>query len=170
VNVIDEARFVVLRDSGEINEFDCTFLDGIKIGLRIGDQLWQPQTDVEVHSGEHSQWRSRSPDSVLLEPGQFFLAVTRERISISNRIFGQLHTRSKWARLGLDCIGSSHYVSPGFGDGTPTSLVLEVVPRLSICLPRSDAIAALILFELDHPVRTACNNHASQFPLNCPSF
>jgi deoxycytidine triphosphate deaminase len=164
VNVIDERRFAVLCEAGEIVHESCEFLDGIKIGLHVNGEILQAPDVVDPSSIDASLWKRHRVKDTRLHPSQFFLATTRERIAISSRIFGQLHTRSKWARLGLDCVGSSHYVSPGFGAGRPTPVVLELAARVTIELPQNEPLAALILFELEHPVRSS-QNDPLRFPL-----
>jgi deoxycytidine triphosphate deaminase len=120
---------------------------------------------VDASNPSASIWVPTELASATLRPGEFFLGQTRERIAISNRIFGQLHTRSRWARLGLDCLGSSTYVSPGFGAGEAIPLVLEITTKISISIADDDPIAALVLFEIDRPVRASPTEHKDQFPL-----
>jgi deoxycytidine triphosphate deaminase len=165
VNVIDEKRFAVLCDAGEILHDNCHFLDGIKIGLHVSGKVLRAPDVVDASLHDTSSWKQLSIKETKLHRSEFFLATTVERIAISDRIFGQLHTRSKWARLGLDCVGSSHYVSPGFGGGKPTELVLELAPRITIELTQTEPLAALVLFELDHSVRVPRYDHALRFPL-----
>jgi deoxycytidine triphosphate deaminase len=166
MQVIDETRFNDLCHAGEISHFDCQFLDGIKIGLRANNVLLKLSGAIDASRPESSPLSKVDLNSTSLVEGNFYLATTIERISVSARIFGILHTRSHWSRLGLDCIGSSIYLSPGFGGGTPTSLVLELSPRVSIYnLKSSFFLAGLVLFELNTPVRTGAGDHPVRFPL-----
>lgn len=166
MRVVSETRFDELCRVGEISHFDCQFLDGIKIGLRVNSSLLKLPEAVDAASYERLSLEKLNIDSTPLMAGNFYLATTIEKIAVSDRIFGVLHTRSHWARLGLDCIGSSTYLSPGFGGGAPTPLVLELSPRVSIFnINFSSFLAGLILFELDAPVRTSVGDHPFRFPL-----
>jgi deoxycytidine triphosphate deaminase len=166
MRVVSEARFEELCSAGEISHFDCQFLDGIKIGLRVSSNLLKLPAIVDAASHEQSPLDKLDLDSTPLVAGNFYLATTIERITVSAKFFGILHTRSHWARLGLDCVGSSTYLSPGFGGGTPTPIVLELSPRVSIYnLNSSSFLAGLVLFELDTPVRTGVEDHPFRFPL-----
>lgn len=154
MQVINEHRFVELCQIGDIRHEACCYLDGLKIGLSIEPTVMKlparicPAGDTMPSLDEVDLTRNG------IESDGVFLARTRERISLSERIFGMLHTRSRWARLGLDCLGSSHYVAPGFGGGKPQSLILEIRAHAAISeFPLSEALAGLVLFELDAPVR-----------------
>jgi deoxycytidine triphosphate deaminase len=94
------------------------------------------------------------PGQSSFEPGELYLFQTVEEISLSNKIFGFLHTRSALARLGINSVGSSYYVAPGYGRGVPSSFVLEVTSvKTVINLPIEDPIAGLVLFESATPFR-----------------
>lgn len=166
MRVIDEQRFEQLCRIGDIKQSDCQFLDGIKIGLRIVPKLLKSPSVVDArYPGDG--FAEILLGSEPLRPGEFYLASTVERISVCNRIFGQLHTRSRWARVGLDCVGSSTYLSPGFGGDTPTPLVLEIRAFVTIeGIQTSDALGGLVLFELDTPVATGQQDHSLRFPLD----
>ncbi len=151
MRVIDERRFHKLVFEGQISHRDCHFLDGMKIGLRIKPGGRKLPAIVDA-----------APDAFLVtdivdlgqssfEPGELYLFQTVEEISISNSIFGFLHTRSSLARLGINSIGSSYYVAPGYGHGVPSSLILEVTSvKTVINLPIEDPIAGLISVRIGH--------------------
>lgn len=106
-------------------------------------------------------------ERATLRPGRLYLGRSMERLSLPTNVFGFMHTRSRWARIGVDCLGSSYYVSPGFGGGTPLPLVLEIKVASRLIDFSADApIGALVLFELDTNVATGTGNHYDRFPLN----
>jgi deoxycytidine triphosphate deaminase len=155
MKVIDEFRFQALVTEGQIVQKDCQFIDGIKIGLRIRPMVRTLPATVDLSSGD-LRTSSVNLRKSGLQPNKLYLAQSVEQISTSDRIFGLLHTRSSIARLGIDCMGSSTYVAPGFGHGTAASLVLEI--RSTNCvknLPLEQPLAGLLLFELDSAVRVA---------------
>ncbi len=165
MRVINETRFNDLCNTGEISQFGCQFIDGIKIGLRANGSLLKLPETVNANSLDSSCLDKLDIQSTQLIKGNFYLATTIEKISVSDRIFGMLHTRSYWARLGLDCVGSSTYLSPGFGGGSPTPLVLELRPMVSISnIKSSSFLAGLVLFELEMAVRTGAMDHSIRFP------
>ena len=62
---------------------------------------------------------------LLLEPKQFVLALTIERIGLSRGLAATLEGRSSVARLGI-VVHAAGLVSPGSGSITPKPLVLEI--------------------------------------------
>jgi hypothetical protein len=170
MRVIDQELFADLQSKGDIKHDSCDFLDGVKIGLHIEPSVMQmPRmlnaNDVPSITVQHIDLTKNE-----LLTNQFYLAKTTEQISISNRIIGFLHTRSWCARIGLDCLGSSNFVSPGFGNGKPLPLILELRAATTIFnLDLKKAVAAMVLFELDWPVRVANRNHHTLFPFGTDS-
>lgn len=170
MRVIDENRFRLLVEQGLIRQQNCAFLDGIKIGLAIEPKGLVARSPVSAKQPPESShaFEETTFDAITLKPDHFYLAKTVQALSIPPNVFGLLHTNSKWARIGLDCLGSSSYVSPGFGDNQPTSLVLEI----RVTVPVNDFsnslshLAGMILFELDGPVRVGAANHRERFPLS----
>lgn len=149
--IVDEFRFAELVAAGEIVHDKCRYLDGLKAGLHIATLL-----KLESAGGNEDVRGVECELPTTLRPGQFFLGITQERLGISPRLFGWIHTRSMWARRGLDCLSSSTYIAPGFGYDAPdpVPLTLELTPRMLLRdFPREEPVAAFILFELEHPVR-----------------
>lgn len=167
MDVINETRFRELSSAGEISHSNCQFIDGIRIGLRANSSVLTLPPTVDANNTEWPSLNCLDLSSAVLLPGHFYLATTVEKIAVSARIFGMLHTRSHWARLGLDCFGSSTHVSPGFGGGIPTSIVLELRPQVSIQNLESEVfLAGLVLFELNEPVRIGSTGHQFRLPFH----
>lgn len=166
MRVINQALFSELCAAGEIQHESCEFLDDIKIGLRINSVVLQLPSAINTKDiNSIDTCRVDLTTSPLLS-NRFYLATTTEKISVSNRILGFLHTRSRWARLGLDCLGSSNFLSPGFGGGKPVPLILELRPAVEIHeMDLGQALAAIVLFALDRSVRTENSDHYMRFPL-----
>jgi len=153
MKIIDELRFHELVARGEIMHRDCEFLDGLKIGLRIkpSGKMLPPVVNFASPGAEQ---HAIDFQTTQIQANTLYLAETVEQLSISSRIFGLLHTRSRVARLGLEAVCGSNYVAPGFGNGESTSLVLEIKStRTLVGLPLALPIAGLLLFELDRAVR-----------------
>ncbi|MEW1735599.1 dCTP deaminase [Nocardia beijingensis] len=64
---------------------------------------------------------------ILLAPGEFALAATRECVGLSPMHLGRLTGMSHLARLGLIVHVTADLVSPGFGWDVPTAITLELV-------------------------------------------
>lgn len=162
---VTEDRFRSLVDEGMIRAERCSFSDGLKILLRLSDEILVAPDHMRVGENAPDTW-NRQPLSAGLLPQHFYLGTTQERIGLSPRFFGILHTLSSIARVGLDAIGSSSYVSPGFGYSSPIPLVLELRPRVRLeGLTVDTPIAGLLLFELDDDVQTGRLDHGTRFPL-----
>ena len=166
MKLIDQHSFNELVKAGEIRHYLCEHLDDAKIGLHIEDTVLEMPQAIDFNKIDLLTLKKIKPKDEPLLSGKFYLAKTVEKIAISSRIFGLMHTRSFWARLGLDCLGSSNYISPGFGNEKETPLVLEIRPSITIYnIDLTKALAAMILFELDESLKKSENNHLSRFPL-----
>ena len=166
MKVIDEKRFEALVAAGEIGQRGCHFLDGLKIGLRIKTGGRILPAVVDASPGKPILTDEPIHNERTLTAGEFYLFETVERISLPSSIFGFLHTRSSVARLGIGCVGSSYYVAPGFGQGVPRRLVLEVSSmRTVINLPLEEPMAGLVLFEAPTPLRVG-DRPFNGFPFN----
>jgi deoxycytidine triphosphate deaminase len=153
MKVIDELRFEELVEMGSIAHSDCLFLDGIKIGLRLKQvgKILPNEIDLDHPLMVHESIDLRT-DS--LHPGSLYLFPTVEAICLPDNVFGLLHVRSQLARVGVDCLGSSTYVAPAFGRGTPRNLILEVTSKALLTnFPDELPVAGLVLFETHKPIR-----------------
>ena len=166
IRIVDNNRFIELCDKGEIVHNGCTFLDGFKIALHANMIALKAPDFIDSNDIIEDEWKPLNLNENILNNGNFYLAVSNEKICISKRLMGLIQTRSYWARMGLDCIGSSYYVGPGFGNNNPTSMTLELRPRVNIKLTTEKAFASLILFEFANPVQQGSVDHYKRFPLN----
>ncbi len=62
------------------------------------------------------------PESYVLEPGEFVLALTHERVTIPNHLIGLVEGRSTYARVGL----SMHQTAPWIQPGWTGQITLEI--------------------------------------------
>ena len=53
---------------------------------------------------------------IVLEPGQFILGITKEKIKLPSNICGRLQGRSRFARLGLGVHINASFISPGINN------------------------------------------------------
>lgn len=86
------------------------------------------------------------PDGLTLQPGDFVLATTAERVTIPADLCGFLHGRSTLGRLGIAIHVTAGLVDPGY-DGDVTLEMCNVGP-LTLTLHRGDPIGQLTFEEL----------------------
>lgn len=65
-------------------------------------------------------------NQLAMQPGEFLLGQTVERIGLPDGFAGILSPLSHVARFGLSIHGGADWISPGFGTGSPTHLTLEL--------------------------------------------
>src|SRR3954454_2342661 len=106
MRVVDETRFAALVQAGAIQQSQCEFLDGIKLGLHI-ERVGYMLPDVIDFDEECEEMRLIDLAHDVLLPGSLYLFRTVQAICLPPTVFGWLHTRSRFARLGLDFLGSS---------------------------------------------------------------
>lgn len=87
--------------------------------------------------------------SAILEPGEFALASTIEKISFGPGYSGQLEGKSSLARLGLVVHVTAGFFDPGFS-GHPTLELVNLSPR-RIALTPEMPIAQMCFFRMDTP-------------------
>ncbi len=87
-----------------------------------------------------------SASELLLDPGQFVLGVTKEKIRIPNGYYGFIETRGNFARAGISVTCDDGHVDPGT-DGLIT-LEIKNNNNVKVKLFSGDLICQLFLFKL----------------------
>jgi dCTP deaminase len=89
-------------------------------------------------------------EGYILNPGQFILAGTMEKVGLNESIGGELSNLSGLARLGLNVLLSTH-VAPGFGGKEPKAFTLEIhnVAPFPLVLHAGMRICHLILHRMN---------------------
>lgn len=88
-------------------------------------------------------------DTWSLEPGQFALGSTVEKVRIPADLVGQLNGKSSWARLGLIVHTTAGFIDPGF-EGNIT-LELANLGSRTIYIPVGVPICQLVFFQMTSP-------------------
>lgn len=131
--------------------------------LKAGDVIITPEpADVQLqpisvdlclgtsfHSFEHGGEQDRQTSWILIRPGEFLLATTRERVQLPAHIAAFVHGKSTWARRGL-LVEAAGVVDPGF-DGTITLEMKNLGPR-PLSLYAGKAICQMTLHAVDMAV------------------
>lgn len=125
-------------------------LDDIRIGLSLDDSLITDIGDIDPTRLVPARFHRFRFEKTIIEPGRFYLGASRERIRIPPNVMGQMFTRSKYARVGLEFALSSSFVFPGYGWDDPKPFVFEISARAApIELRAGNVYAFLTLFILD---------------------
>jgi dCTP deaminase len=98
--------------------------------------------EVKVKNGE----------KFIMQPGDFVLAVTLEKVKIAPDLMGRLEGRSSLGRLGLVVHSTASIFDPGW-DGKPV-LELGNLGRMAISLTCGMRICAMTFEELSSPAET----------------
>lgn len=94
------------------------------------------------------------PSEFILEPGDFILGVTYEKVILSNDIVGIVEGRSTYARLGMSMHQTAPWIQPGW-EGQITLEFLNAGPlRLSL-IPGVDRPCQLSFMRLSSELTTA---------------
>jgi dCTP deaminase len=99
-------------------------------------------------------WEHREQDVYRLEPGQFVLAQTHEKVYIPADLVGLVEGRSSYARVGVTVHVTAPKIDPGFN----ATITLEMANfgRVAVDLRAGvDVPAQLIFLKLTRPVAAA---------------
>lgn len=91
----------------------------------------------------------KNGEKFIIQPGDFVLAMTLERVIIPKDLMGRLEGRSSLGRLGLVVHSTASIFDPGW-DGKPV-LELGNLGRMAISLTSSMRICAMTFEELSSP-------------------
>ena len=94
----------------------------------------------------------KNGEKFVIQPGDFVLAVTLERVKIAPDLMGRLEGRSSLGRLGLVVHSTASIFDPGW-DGKPV-LELGNLGRMAISLTCGMRICAMTFEELSSPAET----------------
>ncbi|MEU7846946.1 hypothetical protein AB0B74_21920 [Micromonospora parva] len=165
-----------LRQSGELSlsmpdGAEPVFLDEHRLALHIAEIHRLTGEAVDLGDTDAASSDPLDPTDLRLDPGSFYLGITRERLTLGGGLAASLHTRSRYARLGLELLGSSNFVVPGFGSTGAAPLVFEIsVKKVTQGFSPTTPYCFLLLYRLSSP-RTTANSldYRRRFPLHHPT-
>lgn len=96
--------------------------------------------------------RVKDGDDFIMQPGDFVLAITKERVTIPADLMGRLEGRSSLGRLGIVVHSTASIFDPGW-DGNPV-LELGNLGRMAVALKVGMRICAMAFEELSSPAET----------------
>ncbi len=156
MSLMSDIDVMEAMEKGEIriDPFDRKFLGPDSMDIRLGNEVLVSKTvgkTIDPNKPENF-FESRKIDGAFtLEPGQFVLGTTSERISLSEAISAQIEGRSSLGRLGIMVHMTAGIIHAGFGAKEPSALTLEIysVNPNSVYLHAGMKIAQLSFFRLN---------------------
>ena len=109
----------------QITPYDATLVQPNSVDLTLGRSFaWYFKTDNDILDTNNEASLSKGMmrverDFIVVNPGEFLLAETREKIKIPKNIYAELHGKSSLARLGLTIHQTGGLIDSGF-EGTIT--------------------------------------------------
>ena len=138
-----------------------TQLGSCSIDLRLGDTFRVFEHSKYSHidpakkdfSNEITrEIKIKKGDVFMMQPGDFVLAVTLEKVKIPTDLMGRLEGRSSLGRLGIVVHSTASIFDPGW-DGKPV-LELGNLGRMAVSLTVGMRICAMTFEELSSPAET----------------
>lgn len=152
-------------DNGSIKigpDFDKKNIRPVGIRIHLGNELLiaEPNQIVDLTEANDLKYKSIdiSKEEFYLEPGEFVLCATYEKVQTDSTILAMLDGRSTIARIGL-----TTHITAAITEGTlegPHSPTLEIknVGNFKIRLKYKDPIAMMVFAELKDPVTSKLQN------------
>lgn len=106
----------------------------------------------ETFAGNMRMITVKDGDSFMVQPGEFVLGVTRERITVPDDLVVRVEGRSSLGRLGIIVHSTAGFVDPGFS-GTIT-LEISNLNRLPVALYPGMRVCQLAFEMMSSPAET----------------
>lgn len=139
--------------------FDPQRLQPASLELTLGEDVLIEQLGFKrVSAGGTGRWITEEiewkPDLIEdygyeMEPGEFLLATTVERVHIPTDLVAQVNGKSSWARQGLIVHTTAGFIDPGFKG--QITLELKNLSRKPIQLTAGAPICQLVFYRLSSP-------------------
>src|SRR3989344_5834347 len=132
-----------------------TQLGSCSIDLRLGNtfRVFEHSSNAYIDPSKKDYTKEitrevvvKSGENFVMQPGDFVLAVTLERVKIPNNLMGRLEGRSSLGRLGIVVHSTASIFDPGW-DGKCV-LVLGNLGRMAVALTVGMRICAMTFEEL----------------------
>ena len=137
-------------------------IEPASIDLRLGGEFKFAKNNGIVSLDDNSSFTYIEETSpIVLEPEQFVLATTLERVEMPDYLAGKILGRSSLGRLGISIHQTAGYIDPGF-EGQIT-LELSNHGPAPVRLSSGDRICQLVLEELSTPAKKPYGHKDSQY-------
>jgi dCTP deaminase len=127
----------------EVEPLAPSSLQPASYDMRVGHEAYVSSSDGKIDV--------KNKGLVTIDPGEFAVVITRERVRCGPQIAGQLGLSSTYARQGLTLL-SGPQIDPGF-DGHLIVRVVNLAPR-RITLGYEGPFLTTQYFRLDNPVES----------------
>jgi len=117
----------------------------------IHDHVLNPFDDDSKDISE--ALRVEDGEDLIIEPGAFLLAATKERFGIPDNLVARVEGRSSLGRLGLIIHVTAGFIDPWFGRDDPSTITLEIsnINHIPIVIRPGMRICQLAFDEMDRP-------------------
>lgn len=140
----------------------------IEITPEIRDSQVQPASlDIRLganYSNENTGELYEDVDEIVIEPLEFYLGHTKDKITLPDNLSAIVSGRSSFGRKGLIIHATAGWIDPSFGQDTPngTDITLEIfnLTQNTIRIQPGTRIGQLIFFEMSSPSNVAYNEKA----------
>ena len=157
-NLIDDKKLI-------IKPFRQKNVGCASIDLTLGNIFIRYENAIDTRSNNISRKLFKS-SNILLEPGQFVLGVTKEKIEIPNGYYGFIETRGNFSRAGISVSCDDGHIDPGT-DGLVT-LEIKNNNNVPVKIHSGDLICQLFIFRLSSPcIKTYHGKYKEQ---TCPTI
>ncbi len=149
-----------------INPYEEDNVEPASVDLRLSDEFKQAQTATAFESTSLSDdedtivWREYE-NNIHLQPDDFVLASTKERVEIPDDMVAHVLGRSSLGRLGISVHQTAGYIDPGF-EGQIT-LELSNHGPAAVELSADDRICQIVFEELSSPALEPYGHEGSQY-------
>lgn len=168
-------RYALLNRGLQIEGMRAGAIQPASVDLHLSDQPFKVRRDrlTAIRPWEQQDdtmadlppgYGGDDPDEFVLEPGQFALASTAERITLPGDLAGILEGKSSLARLGLIVHTTAGFFDPGFSGYPTLELVnLNQVPfHLAVGMPIAQMAFMQMTAHADAPYGETGNSKYQQ--------
>lgn len=151
----------IIFSMGFIEGAELTQINPASVNVRLGNTFLIPAPeDGKIHLGEivnYDRYEVKDTGSMGINPGEFMLATTKEKITMPPNVAAFVQGRSSIGRIALT-VQNAGFIDPGFSGHITLELVNET--DYLIELPPGYPVAQIVFFdvsEVEHPYRGKYN-------------
>lgn len=154
----------IAKGSLVIEPYDESNVEPASVDIRLGNSFKEPVKTgriVDSHSEEGQPYREFEADSIVLEPGDSYLATTFETVEIPDDLCADAVGRSSLGRLFVSIHETAGFCDPGFS-GEVTLEMTNENPN-PVRLHAGDRVCQLVFKELSSPALRPYGHDGSQY-------
>lgn len=155
----EDIKIAILSKELILEPYDDSYLRGAGLTLHLDAKLLKPKAGqiVDVKNAiypEYEEVTIKDDMPYLLQPGEFILGATYQKVTVGSSLGFFIEGRSTLARVGLTIVQTAMLVYPGHRDRQVTLELANHGPNGIYLYPRMK-IARVALFELKSPASEA---------------